>query len=233
MYVGLLDMIFIIILLFGTLLGFKRGMISSLFSCIGLIIIICLSFLLKNVLSEFMYLHFPFFNFTSGLTLLNILVYEGISFLIIFSILLIIYKLLLFLTKIIDKIIKATIILAIPSKIIGAIFGFIESYLIVFIVCFLCVMFHIKEVETSSFVEPILTKTPIISEYTKKNINVVMELKTLKDEFEFMKNDEEYEKKVLETFLKYEVITPESTRKLAQKEKIKIKNIEEIIQKYE
>src|SRR5574344_2057121 len=80
-----IDSAVIIFLLFGAILGFKRGIIKSAVSFIGIIIVIILAFILKNPLSEFMYTHLPFFNIGGNfaeITVLNILVYEALAFLI-------------------------------------------------------------------------------------------------------------------------------------------------------
>ena len=86
--ISIVDSIILILLLFGAIIGFKTGVIKSAVSVLGTILIIYLAFVLKNPISEFMYLHLPFFNFSgdlAGVTVLNILIYEGLAFLICFA----------------------------------------------------------------------------------------------------------------------------------------------------
>ena len=112
-----LDIIILIFLAFGALLGFKRGFTRQLVALVGLVVIIILSFLLKNPISVLLYNNLPFFNLGGvfkDITILNILIYEAIAFLIVFSILSIVYKILIRITNIFEKILKATIILSIP-----------------------------------------------------------------------------------------------------------------------
>ena len=120
---SVLDAVILLFLLLGAVLGFKKGIIKSVVSFIGTILVIVLSFTFKNALSEFLYLHFPFFHV--GVDVLNVLIYEGIAFLILFSLLSILLRVVIKISGIIETVLKFTIILGIPSKILGAIFGFL------------------------------------------------------------------------------------------------------------
>ena len=142
--VSIVDSIIIILLLFGALIGFKTGVIKSAVSFLGTILIIYLAFVLKNPISEFMYLHLPFFNFSgelAGVTVLNVLIYEGLAFLICFAILEILLKVVVFASGILEKILRLTIVFGLFSKILGLIFGFVEYYCIIFACLFLIQIF--------------------------------------------------------------------------------------------
>ena len=52
---GVVDIIIIIFLIFGALLGFKRGFTRELVSFIGMFAIIVLAFILKNPVSVILY----------------------------------------------------------------------------------------------------------------------------------------------------------------------------------
>ena len=133
---NILDIIILIFLALGFISGFKRGVIKQGVLTFGTILVVVLSFLLKNPLSMALYKHFPFF--TSGLlenySVLNILLYELISFFILLSIFSLIFAIVLKISGIIEKILRATIILAIPSKLLGGILGMIEFYVISFVI---------------------------------------------------------------------------------------------------
>ena len=138
----MLDIIIIMIILFGAIVGFKRGIIKQSVITVGMIFVLILSFILKNPVSSIMYEHLPFFSFGGlfeNLAVLNIIVYEGFAFLLVFSVLSTILIILIKISSVFEKILRATIILAIPSKILGAILGAIEYYLIVFIILFILV----------------------------------------------------------------------------------------------
>ena len=64
---NIIDIIIIVFILLGALVGFKRGVTKQLVSCLGLIAVVILSFLLKNPVSIFLYEHLPFFKFAGVL----------------------------------------------------------------------------------------------------------------------------------------------------------------------
>ena len=85
---NILDVCIILVIISGAIIGFKRGVIKQGVMTIGLYIVLILSFLLKNPISAFMYKYLPFFGcdfIIKNATVLNILVYEVLAFLIAFS----------------------------------------------------------------------------------------------------------------------------------------------------
>ena len=133
---NIVDLIIIILILFGAVIGFKRGFTKSLVSAVGLIAIVIIAFLLKNPVSTVLYEHLPFFQFggvIKGVTVLNIALYELLAFIIVLAILGIVLKILMIATSIFERILTLTIILGIPSKILGAIIGALEWFILVFI----------------------------------------------------------------------------------------------------
>ena len=97
MDLNIVDVIIILIILLGGLVGFKEGAIKKLTSIIGLVAVVILSFMLKNYLSVFFYENLPFFNLWGlfkGIQVVNIVFYELLAFLIIASLLTIIYRVL-------------------------------------------------------------------------------------------------------------------------------------------
>ena len=146
---SIIDIIILIFLGFGALLGFKRGFTIQLVSLVGIFVIIILSFIFKNPVSVFLYNNLPFVNFGGifkDITVINILVYEVIAFFVIFVLLTLVFKILLKVTSLFEKILKWTIILGIPSKILGAVLGVIQNLIYVFIVLYILnfVLFLIK-----------------------------------------------------------------------------------------
>ena len=136
---GIYDVVILVFILFGGVIGYKRGVIRELVKALGLFLIIFVSFLLKNPLSVILYENLPFFKFGGifkGVTVLNIAFYELIAFLIVFTILSLLWKLVSLVTRIVQKIIDSTIILGLPSSILGFIIGIVEFYIITFIVLY-------------------------------------------------------------------------------------------------
>ena len=81
---NILDIGIILFILFGAVLGLKRGFTKELIEAVGFIVVIVIAYFLKNPLSVLMYEYLPFFDFgiLKNVEILNILVYAGIEFLI-------------------------------------------------------------------------------------------------------------------------------------------------------
>lgn len=234
----IVDIIILIIILFGAVIGFKRGFTRSLVSALGFIVIAILAFFLKNPLSVLLYENLPFFKFggiLKGVTVLNIALYELLAFVIVLAILGVALKILMVATSVFEKLLKMTIILGIPSKIMGAIVGAVESFVIVFIALYIVSlpMFNISFIENSKWKKQILNNTPVLSAFSKKTMGVVDEFSGIKEKYkDNNKNAEEFNKEVLDLFLKYDVVKVSSIDKLVEKGKLQINNIEEILMKY-
>ena len=225
---SVVDIIILIFLGFGILLGFKSGVIKRTTSFIGIIAVIILAFILKNKLSVVMYEHLPFFNLfgmIKGLDAINILIYEVMAFLIISSILLVLLKLLIKITGILEGVLKATVILSIPSKILGMVVGFIEMYLYLFIILVILNLpiFNISYVRESKVANFMLNNTIGLSSVSEEILDVydnVYEIIEEKDE----KSNEEMNEEILKLLLDKEIITKESASKLIEEGKIHVNN---------
>lgn len=225
---SVVDIIILIFLGFGALIGFKRGFTKQLVSLVGIFLIIILSFLLKNPVSVFFYNNLPFINFGGifkDLTVINILVYEIIAFFIIFMILTLIFKVLLKVTSVFETILKMTIILGIPSKILGAILGVVQNLIYTFIVLYvinlptMTIGYDIKN--NSKIANIILNNTPVLTSICDKTIVVFNEINDLANEYKETENVTEFNQKALDLMIDNGVITKESAKKLIQKGKIK------------
>lgn len=234
---NIFDVIIILFILSGAVVGFKRGLTRELVSLVSFFAIVILAFMLKNSISIFLYEHLPFFKFggiLKGVTVLNIALYEIIAFLIMVIILSVIFKILAVITNLFEKILKMTVILSIPSKIAGAVVGIIESYIWVFIVLYILSfpIFNIGILNESKYKNNILNNTPLLSGFIEPTMKVLDEFGDLKNKYETTENASEFNRETLDLFLKYDVVTVESVDKLIEKDKLKIDNVEEILNKY-
>lgn len=236
---NLLDLIVIIIIGYGAYRGWKYGCFSSIVSLIGTVLVFTVSFYLKNPLSRLLYENLPFHTFGGifkGITSVNILVYEGISYLICLIALAAILGIVLKLTGIVDKLIKLTFILALPSKIFGLIIGAVQFYVFAFAGLFILAQlpFGAEYYNDSELGHTILTKTPLLSSVTNDLYHSISEIYEICIKYD---NIEEAEKAIgdyeaLETLLKYNIITTDSVEKLVEKGKIKIEGTDALIEKY-
>ena len=235
MNLNIVDVIIILIILLGGLVGFKEGAIKKLTSIVGLVVVVILSFMLKNYLSVFFYENLPFFNLWGlfkGIQVLNILFYELLAFAIISSILTVIYRVLLGITGIVENVLKATVILSIPSKILGFFIGLFEYYIWVYLFLFILTLpvFNIKDIYESQMATFMITKTPILSKYTGKTLDIYNDLYSIIDNRE-SKTNEQVNEEAMELMLKHDIITPESAQKLVERNKV-IVNDDSFIDKY-
>lgn len=232
---NLADIIILLFILMGAVIGFKRGFTTELISTLGMIIIIIVSFMLKNPVSQVLYSYLPFFKFgglIKGVTVLNILVYEIIAFLLVLTILMIIFKLILTISKVFEKVLKFTIVLGIPSKIAGSVVGIVASYIWVFIILYVITLPFFNINFESKYKDKIQNNTPILSGYIDSSVKVVDEFANLKEKYEHTKNAAEFNRETLDLFLKYNVVTVESVESLIKKDKLSISNVDEILEKY-
>lgn len=225
---NVVDVIIILIILLGGFLGLKDGVIKKLTSIIGLVLVLVLAFTFKNELSAIFYEKLPFLHFGGifkGLEVMNILFYEILAFSLIASVLMLIYKLLLIVSKLLEKILKATVILAIPSKFLGLIVGLVEYYIIVHIVLFIFTLpiFNIEEIRESKLAPKIIGETPILSKVTSETFELYDKIYDL-IETRGDKTNEQINEEAMILMLDYDVITKETAIKLIEEEKIAVKN---------
>ncbi len=226
---NIIDVVIFLMLLCGAVVGFKKGVIKSVISFVGTIIVIVLSFYLKNPLSVFLYTFMPFFSFS--ISAINILIYEAIAFLIVFSILSVLLKVIIKISGIIETILKLTVVLALPSKIFGAIFGFLEYYVFTFAILFILACLNISNelIVDSKLADKILANTPIISSVANDSYKVVKDFVDIKNKNITL---EEKNEEAIKALLKYNIVSEKNMEKLNKRKKFKIKNLDNIINEY-
>lgn len=224
---NIIDVGIIIIILFGAVLGFKRGFTKQLVRAVGFILVVILAFKFKNLVSSILYQNLPFFNFGgvfAGVSVLNIFVYELIAFLFVLTLLIVALRLILFVTGLLEVVLNFTIVFGIVSKILGAIVGAIEYFVIAFIVLYILALpfFNISIVKESKSKDYILNNTPILSNYIDKSLVVLDEFIDLKDKYKNKNSPYEFNLEALELMLKYKIIDIKSADKLIKKGKLQI-----------
>lgn len=229
---NIIDAVIIVLLIVGFLIGYVRGAIKEAVTLIGFIAVLILSYLLKGYVANFFFKTLPFidFKFLGAVSVVNILFYELIAFLVTFSILMIILKLITFFTGVIEKILDSTIILGAISKIIGGALGVIEMYFIIFILLFFfsAPFMRLAEVQESPLGEIILNKTPILANKIKGYIVVVEDIYNMKDNY----LDKDFEYKSIEKLLKYKVVDVKSLKILKERGKLKFDELDLLINDY-
>ena len=223
---NVVDVIIIALLILGGVAGFKAGVIKKLTDFIGMFVVIILAFYLKNYISVIMYENLPFFNFfglINGIDTLNILLYEVIAFLVIFIALLFVLKVVLMLTGLVEKILKATVILSIPSKLFGIVVGVIEMYVYLFLILVIVSLpiFDSSFLKDSKMNNFILNNTPVLSGVSEEIIDIYGDVYNIIDNRK-NKTNEQLNEEILKVLIDKKVVTKESAKKLVDKNKIHI-----------
>lgn len=223
---NVVDVIIIALLIVGGVAGFKAGVIKKLTDFIGMFVVIILAFYLKNYISVIMYENLPFFNFfglINGIDALNILLYEVIAFLVIFIALLFVLKVVLMLTGLVEKILKATVILSIPSKLLGIVVGVIEMYVYLFLVLVIVSLpiFDSSFLKDSKMNNFILNNTPVLSSVSEEIIDIYGDVYNIIDNRK-NKTNEQLNEEILKVLIDKKVVTKESAKKLVDKNKVHI-----------
>lgn len=230
---AVVDVSIILILLMGAVVGFKRGIFKSAVMFIGAIVVIVLAYSLKNPVANLLYSFMPFFNFAGdfeGLTTLNLIIYEAIAFVIVYLLLMVLLRILIKVTGAFEKLLNFTIILGIPSKLLGALFGLVETFLFIFVALFLLNQIPATNsiVTSSSSASHILTASPILSNITKSYYEAFEEVISIKDQN--MNDKEEYNRRCLEILIKYDIVDKNSVKELIANGKLNVSNAEEILE---
>ncbi len=234
---NVVDIIIIIVLLIYIAKGFSNGVLKELVTFVGGFAVIVIAFLLKNPVSVFLYENMPFFKLPgmfSGISVLNIIIYEVIAFLLVATVLMLAYQLIVRLTNLVEWILKITFILEIPSKILGAVVGFIEGIIFVFIVLFVCMQFESTRnfLDESKFSHAILTDTPILGSAISPIYNSWMEIREVAVNYKDKENREEANLECFEILLKYKVIDSANAQVLIDNNKLTIKGAQGVVDKY-
>lgn len=169
----MLDLAVLIILIFGLLVGLRRGFILQLIHLTGFIIAFIVAYLYYNQLAPKLTLWIPYPNLDMNSTYsllfenanLEDAYYRAIAFVVIF-----------FAVKILLQIIGSMLdfIAQIPilkqlNRWAGGVLGFIEVYLIMFIILFIAALLPIESIQVSLtnsiLAEFIVKQTPILSQH--------------------------------------------------------------------
>ena len=224
--INILDIGIILILLMFMIVGWKNGGIKELVSFVGIIIIFIISYNLKGIIGNILCIYLPFFEFKgsiNGISSLNIMLYQLIAFLIVFGLLLGIYIFTLKLSRIVQKIVNATIILVIPSKVLGGLVSLIKGYLIVFIISVILIIpfGNVEMFRDSTIINFVLYKTPLLSRYTSTYTKPISDIIDLSRSVKGNNiTSEEANQKAIDIMIEYKVVDSNTIDKLKDSNKI-------------
>lgn len=221
---NLIDIVIILFIIMGAIIGFKQGALQKLTSFVGTFVIIIVAFMFKDNLSVLFYENLPFFNLWGvfkGIEILNVVLYQILAFVFIFLLLLFALRVLLVVTGLLELILKFTVILNIPSKILGIFVGAVEYYVYAFLILFVLSLpvFNITMIKESNYATKILEDTPLLSEFADETVVLYGEIYNIIDNRN-NKTEEQLNEEVLVFMLENDFITYDSTMKLVEKNKL-------------
>lgn len=231
---NIFSVVIVLLILLCGVLGSKRGILKELVIIVGTIIVFILAFFLKDFLAAFFCKYLPFFNLRiplGNLVSLNIIFYQLIAFLLIVIVLRLVLQILVDVTGIFSRIINATIILALPNKLLGFVVGLLEGYILMFIILnVLALPMSGSELFMNSGVRQfIVNDTPILKD-TIGGLNYAIEdVLSLSSDDDRNSND----LKVIDIMLKYDVVSVEFMDDVKATGKLdSIKGIDNVINNY-
>ncbi len=230
---NIVDIIIILFILLSGIMGWKRGIFKQLILCVGILLTFYFAYKFKNQVGDWLILNLPMFDFPNlfkGVITLNILVYQTLAFVVVLAILLIIFDIILSITGLFEKLLRITIILGIPSKILGFIGGLVEGYVITFVILYFLTQpaFSFSFFQDSNLSKSILTSSPVLSDIANDTVSVVEDIYELKDE----KNTTLLNQKTLDMMLEKNVVSYNTVNELYKKGKLNFEGIETILNKY-
>lgn len=222
---NIVDVVIIMGLLLGGVTGAKNGFFKQSVVLIGTILCFILAWVFKNPIANFLSFTLPFFNFAGpfeGLTSLNIVMYQLIAFLLLLFLFSAILAIIIKATGVFEKILNFTIILGIPSKILGFIVGVIEAYVIIFAVLFFVNQpaVNLEIVKESTFSPKIVNSSPGLSNIVGNMNDAVNDIYDITKDYNINQNTNSFNKKVINSLLEHEVIDRDYLDKLVSKGKI-------------
>ncbi len=172
----MIDIILLILLIGGIIVGAKRGLVVQLIHMIGFIIALVVAYKYYKPLSEYfvLWIPYPAVNENSQFTLvveqldLEQTFYQLLAFALIFFVV----KFALQLIASMFDFLKYLPVLGFFSKILGAVLGFIEAYILLFIFVYVFALLPLDAVqsrlENSGIAQYMLEHTPYFSEKVKE-----------------------------------------------------------------
>ncbi|AIY05112.1 hypothetical protein Plano_1147 [Planococcus sp. PAMC 21323] len=172
----MLNILLLVLLIGGIIVGAKRGFVVQLIHMVGFVIALVAAYTYYKPLSEYfvLWIPYPAINENSQFTLvvdqldLDQTFYQLLAFAIIFFVV----KFALQLIASMFDFLKYLPVLGFFSKILGAVLGFVEAYILLFIFIYVFALLPIdaiqNQLENSGIAQSMLEHTPYFSEKVKE-----------------------------------------------------------------
>ncbi len=223
---AIVNVILLVLLAAGIYSGYKKGFLESSVRFIGIDIAIIGAYMFKNPISVFLYTHLPFFEMNGvfkGISILNVIVYELIAFILLFVLIMLVIKIVCKLTGLVDRLLSFILLFGLPNKILGAIVGFVETIIILFFVSF-GVKFacNFNNINLPESLMDDIVNMPVLKNTFGDTLSSLDEITSLAKKYEDQQDKDEFSREAVDILLKYDIITEENLQILIDSGKITI-----------
>lgn len=236
---NIIDIIVILGIIFSGYIGMRKGFVKSLVSFVGIVLVFILAYFMKNPIADWLCMNLPFFNFTGsfkGATILNVIFYQIVAFIIMFSLFMAAYHVAVKLSGLVERLLKTSFLLAVPTKVGGMIIGVFEGIVIslIAIVILSLPVLKFDLIENSAIRNYLYNVSPIIGNITGSMNDSVDEILELKEKFDTDDNKEEFNLRSLDIILKHNAMKVSLAERLVNSGKLNInpEKAMEIVNKY-
>lgn len=220
----IVNSVIILFLVMGVYDGYKKGFIEGLFRLAGAIVALVLAYMFKDKLSVLLYTHLPFIKLGGlfrGVSVINILIYELIAFVLIFIVAILVVDLVVKTSGLVEKLLKIIPLFDVLNGILGALIGFLQTivilYFVIFVFKFGCNLFGFQL--QPSLADNVL-EIKILDEKFGSTISSFNEIAALSKTYENSKDKTELNNKSIDILLKYGIISKENLDILIKNGKI-------------
>lgn len=226
---SVMNVICIVVPVIGFVVGLLRGFGNRGIRVIEGALIIFFSLLLKDPMSSILYRFVPFFDI--DYKIVNILLYEFISYVIVAIILIVIFHLMNRFINVIDRIMGVIVGIGVPSGILGALVSFIEYtfylYVFIFIVFFFSSITY-SPIE-SSIANKIYYNMPVLRQVFGNSFDAYIEVG---NKIGSNGSVEKVNHDSMEILLRYKFISKTNAKYLIDTKKITIKDSDKLLSRY-
>ena len=141
-----------------------------------------------------------------------------------------IYRFLVTISGIFEKVLKLTVILGIPSKLLGMVFGALEGLIVLYLSLFILnqPFLNFEPINNSKYASIILNDIPVISKYAESSLHLAEEIQNLSK----IEDANEKDLRISELILREKVTSVDVMEKLIKMGKIEIEGIDEVINQF-
>ena len=222
----IINIIIIAFIISETYSGYKKGFFESSVRFLGFCLSLIGAYIIKTPLAQILYLNLPFFKFGglfNGVSALNIIAYEVIAFIIVFVFLTIIVNVIYKITGLIDKLISAIFFLGIPNKILGAVVGFVQSFIILYFAIFaIKVAGNFLGMEMKPSLADSIINIPVLKNTFGDTLKSLDEITEIAKNYENIKNKDEFNNKALDILIDNNILTEENLEKMIKSGKFNV-----------